>query len=307
MQSSSRTYVQEGGATDSYQIALQSIPTNDVQISIDPDNQTNLGGGVGVAITLTFTSSNARIPQTVTVTAVDDAAVEGFHTSTITHTATSPDSNYNGLAAINVIANVADNNFGDYSKNGVVDAADYVLWRKTLGSTWDLQADGSGNGFVDQADYTFWRSNYGAVVVPSGGSGSGSGAEADVGELTSPANLSAALAAASSVASSPARSVAANGSPAVDSAFADFGFSPSTTGTTSNARLAMPATPAQATVGDFDLLLNLASVTGRQRSGDDSFDPQPAANGVSCDESDDFFTTLAVEVGQSQSGRWAVL
>ena len=78
--------VVEGGATDSYQIALQSIPTANVQITVDPDNQTNLGAGTGVAIVLTFTPANALIPQTINVTAVDDATVEGNHTSTITHT-----------------------------------------------------------------------------------------------------------------------------------------------------------------------------------------------------------------------------
>ena len=38
---------------------------------------------------------------------------------------------------------------GDYNKNGVVDAADYALWRKTLGSTSRLSADGDGNGTIE--------------------------------------------------------------------------------------------------------------------------------------------------------------
>jgi hypothetical protein len=45
-----------------------------------------------------------------------------------------------------------------------VDAADYALWRNTLGSTTDLQADGDGNGTVDQNDYTYWRTQFGNVV-----------------------------------------------------------------------------------------------------------------------------------------------
>ena len=41
--------------------------------------------------------------------------------------------------------------------DGDVDAADYTLWRNTLGSADDLRADGNGNGMVDQADYDVWK------------------------------------------------------------------------------------------------------------------------------------------------------
>ena len=56
---------------------------------------------------------------------------------------------------------------GDYNFSGVVDAADYVLWRKTLGSTDDLRADGDGDADVDQDDYSVWRANFGRTsAVP---------------------------------------------------------------------------------------------------------------------------------------------
>jgi hypothetical protein len=68
---------------------------------------------------------------------------------------------------------------GDYSGNGIVDAADYVVWRSTLGSTTDLRANGDNTGasagVIDQADYSVWRSNFGNTA-----SGSGSGAVAAV-------------------------------------------------------------------------------------------------------------------------------
>ena len=38
---------------------------------------------------------------------------------------------------------------GDYNGDGKVDAADYTVWRDTLGSTTDLRADGNGNGSID--------------------------------------------------------------------------------------------------------------------------------------------------------------
>jgi hypothetical protein len=50
---------------------------------------------------------------------------------------------------------------GDYDANGEVDAADYTLWRRTLGSMTDFRADGTKDGVVDQADYALWRAKFG--------------------------------------------------------------------------------------------------------------------------------------------------
>lgn len=49
----------------------------------------------------------------------------------------------------------------DYNGNGFTDAADYTIWRDTLGSTSDLRADGNGSGTIDQPDYDLWAGNYG--------------------------------------------------------------------------------------------------------------------------------------------------
>ena len=57
---------------------------------------------------------------------------------------------------------------GDYNSDGQVDAADYIVWRKSQGSSGiGLPADGSGNGMVDEADYRLWRANYGASSAPA--------------------------------------------------------------------------------------------------------------------------------------------
>jgi hypothetical protein len=51
---------------------------------------------------------------------------------------------------------------GDYNHNGVVDAADYVVWRRQVGqSGTGLAADGDGDGAIDIDDYQLWRTNFG--------------------------------------------------------------------------------------------------------------------------------------------------
>ena len=66
---------------------------------------------------------------------------------------------------------------GDYNGNGIVDAADYTVWRDSLGSTTKLAADGDANGIVDASDYFVWTSNFGK----SAGSGVGSGSVSSAG------------------------------------------------------------------------------------------------------------------------------
>jgi hypothetical protein len=54
---------------------------------------------------------------------------------------------------------------GDYNFSGAVDAADFVVWRKNVGSTTNLKADGDGDGDIDQDDYNVWRTNIGRTYA----------------------------------------------------------------------------------------------------------------------------------------------
>ena len=66
---------------------------------------------------------------------------------------------------------------GDYNRDGAVDAADYVIWRKSNGQTgWGLAADSDLNGRIDGADLDFWMSRFGLA--------SGSGSAATIPEAT---------------------------------------------------------------------------------------------------------------------------
>jgi V8-like Glu-specific endopeptidase len=60
---------------------------------------------------------------------------------------------------------------GDYNLDGVVDAADYVVWRDALGQSGiGLSGDGNQDGVVNLDDFSIWKSNFGEI------SGVGSGA-----------------------------------------------------------------------------------------------------------------------------------
>ena len=62
---------------------------------------------------------------------------------------------------------------GDFNNNGNVDAADYVTWRKSFGSTTLANDNGVTPGVVDLADYNYWRSRFGATTSTGSGAGSG--------------------------------------------------------------------------------------------------------------------------------------
>lgn len=57
---------------------------------------------------------------------------------------------------------------GDFNYDGVVDSADYTVWRDTLDSTTILAADADQSGVVDTAGYALWASSYGATLLEVG-------------------------------------------------------------------------------------------------------------------------------------------
>ncbi len=62
-----------------------------------------------------------------------------------------------GDKAIPVVQQAEPIALGDYNQNGTVDAADYVLWRKLVGTGALPNEGGVSNNLVDEADYQFWR------------------------------------------------------------------------------------------------------------------------------------------------------
>jgi autotransporter-associated beta strand protein len=95
-------------------------------------------------------------------------------------TATHKSAFFTGTGLLQVSTYVAPPSLvGDYNGNGVVDAADYTVWRDSLGSGTALaNRDPLNTGNVSQADFISWRNNFGATL----GSGAGSLATSAVPE-----------------------------------------------------------------------------------------------------------------------------
>ena len=97
--------VSEAGPTsDSFDVVLTTLPSDDVTITLATGGETTLG-----STSFTFTAADWDIPQTATVTAIDDAAAEGAHADSVSFTVASADSNYDALLVPDVTVNITDN------------------------------------------------------------------------------------------------------------------------------------------------------------------------------------------------------
>ncbi|MBV9866090.1 MAG: family 16 glycosylhydrolase [Abitibacteriaceae bacterium] len=97
----------EAGGTATFTVKLSSQPTANVTLGLA---SSNVAEGTVFPASLTFTANNWSVPQTVTVTGVDDFVVDGNQPYTIiTAPAVSADSNYNGLNPADVAVRNTDN------------------------------------------------------------------------------------------------------------------------------------------------------------------------------------------------------
>ncbi len=101
-ESAGATAVTEGGADDSYTVALGSQPSGTVTVTLSPSAEITVNPTV-----LTFTSANWSAAQSVTVSAIDDSTVEGDRSGTIAHTASG--GGFGAAVVATVLVTVADN------------------------------------------------------------------------------------------------------------------------------------------------------------------------------------------------------
>jgi endonuclease I len=73
---------------------------------------------------------------------------------------------------------------GDYNRDGIVDAADYLNWRSTFGQHVPAYsgADGDGDGQIGEGDHLVWMHNFGDTS-PAAGGGSFSAAVPEPGSI----------------------------------------------------------------------------------------------------------------------------
>ncbi|MBM4089848.1 MAG: hypothetical protein FJ276_10570, partial [Planctomycetes bacterium] len=97
----------EAGATTTFQIVLNTQPTSSVSIGLSSSNTAEGTVSTNQAV---FTTTNWNVPQTVTITGVDDPRVDGDQQYMIDiHPAVSDDASYNGIDAADVTVVNRDN------------------------------------------------------------------------------------------------------------------------------------------------------------------------------------------------------
>ena len=171
VESSGSTSVVESGTTDTFAVVLTSQPLTDVVLTVvsgDADEAT-----VDVA-TLTFTASNWDTSQTVTVTGVDDPAVDGSQATTITVSVDDGNSDdaFDPVADQTVSVTTTDNDSAGFSivessgstsvvESGTTDTFAVVLNSQPLTDVVLTVVSGdAGEATVDVATLTFTASNW---------------------------------------------------------------------------------------------------------------------------------------------------
>ena len=161
----------EAGGTASFTVALNTLPTDNVDITLISSNTAE--GNVNPA-TLTFTTANWNQLQTVTVTGMDDAVLDGNIAYSIMTTASSNDVDYAAIDPADVAVTNTDNEVPPpgvitvdpiagltTSENG--DAATFTIVLGTVPTqtvTIGLSSNNAAEGTVMPASVAFTTANY---------------------------------------------------------------------------------------------------------------------------------------------------
>ncbi len=70
--------------------------------------------------------------------------------------------------SVSTLVLISDGLVGDFNRDGKVDAADYTIWRHSVGQTGNLPADANEDNMVDTDDYDLWALHYGSSETSPG-------------------------------------------------------------------------------------------------------------------------------------------
>lgn len=117
--SESALTLSESGTVDTYTVVLGAQPASSVTVLLTGNSQIVLSSSGATSTGVIFSTVNWNTPQTVTVTASDDAVVEGTHSGTIVHEVDSSDLIYDALTLSSVTYSISDNDVAAVSDTPV--------------------------------------------------------------------------------------------------------------------------------------------------------------------------------------------
>ncbi|QDT67444.1 Extracellular ribonuclease precursor [Planctomycetes bacterium MalM25] len=131
---------------------------------LDLDSLVPVGDSGALSLDL-MTSSGLAQGDSLMFDAVFDTSLAGEFETTYTLNLSGEDlpGEQQQMVEITLLGEVVATLAGDYNLDGIVDSADYTVYRDSFGSTVDLAADGDNSGEIDAGDLTVWSDNYGAT------------------------------------------------------------------------------------------------------------------------------------------------
>ncbi|PHS11692.1 MAG: hypothetical protein COA78_09260 [Blastopirellula sp.] len=170
-QTAGTTSVSEAGASDTFNVVLTSKPLTNVVLTV---SSSDLGEVTTSITTLTFTAANWNLAQTVTVTGVDDVAVDGNQLSLITVSVndTSSDNAFDDLADQSVSVTTTDNDTPGFlitesggttsvSESGTSDTFSVVLASQPLTDVaFTVSSSDTGEATVNKTTLIFTAANW---------------------------------------------------------------------------------------------------------------------------------------------------
>ncbi|PHR87358.1 MAG: hypothetical protein COA78_37225, partial [Blastopirellula sp.] len=168
-ESAGATSVEENGTTDTFDVVLDKQPTTNVVLTVTPADATEASVDKS---TLTFTPANWNVPQSVTVTGVDDLDADGDESSLITISVddANSDDTFDNLANQTVTVTTTDDDTAGFTlsksttsvaESGTTDSFTVVLDKQPLTDVvFTLSSSDTGEATIDKSTLTFTTANW---------------------------------------------------------------------------------------------------------------------------------------------------